>query len=111
MVCNCKDIDFGSEGNFAQQIMVDIPPHMERYKQARLKEGLSDKICIDPCIVDEVKELWSLGIETLGCCCGHNKAESFVNVHEKDIEKMLSLGYVQNHPDKSRNDTFKLKSV
>ncbi|WP_228417920.1 hypothetical protein, partial [Chryseobacterium oranimense] len=111
MACNCKNIDFGSEENFAQQIMVDIPSHMEGYKQARFKEGLSDKICIDPCIIDEVKELWSLGIETHGCCCGHNKTESFVNVHEKDIEKMLSLGYVQNHPDKSRKDTFRLKSV
>ncbi|MGI9582636.1 hypothetical protein ACR1PO_15685 [Chryseobacterium sp. RRHN12] len=111
MACNCKDIDFGSEENFAQQIMVDIPPHMDGYKQARLNEGLSDKICIDPCIIDEVKELWSLGIKTLGCCCGHNKAEPFVNVHEKDIQKMLSLGYVQNHQDKNRKDTFRLKSV
>jgi len=111
MACTCKNIDFGSEENFAQQIMVDIPEHMEGYKQARLRNGLSDKICIDPCIIDEVKGLWGLGIETHGCCCGHNKAESFVNVHEKDIVKMLSLGYVQNHQDKNRKDTFRLKSV
>ncbi|BAP30128.1 uncharacterized protein CHSO_1091 [Chryseobacterium sp. StRB126] len=111
MACKCKDIYFGSIENFLQQIMVDIPPHMEGYKQSRLKEGLSDKISIDPCIIDEIKELWRLGITTYGSCCGHNKAESFVNVDEKDIVKMLSIGYVQNHPDKSRKDTFRLKSA
>lgn len=110
-MCNCNNIGFGSEENFAQQIMVDIPVHMGSYKQARLKEGLSDKICIDPCIIEEIQELWKLGIETHGCCCGHNKVESFVNVHEKDIYKMIKLGYIQNHPDKSRKDTFKLKSA
>lgn len=110
-MCNCVNIDFGSEENFAQQITCDIPDHMERYKIARLQAGLTDKICIDPCIVEEIKQLWELGIETHGCCCGHNKAESFVNVHEKDIEKMIELGYKQNHWDKSRKDTFKLKSA
>lgn len=110
-MCNCKDIDFGSKENFAQQIVVDIPDHMKEYKEARLQNGQSLTICIDPCIVDEIKELWRLGITTYGSCCGHKKAESFVNVDEKDIEKMLSHGYVQNHPDKSRKDTFRLKSV
>lgn len=110
-MCNCKDIDFGSVENFAQQVEVSIPDHMNDYKEARLQNGQSPTICIDPCIIDEVKELWDLGIITFGSCCGHNKAESFVNVHDKDIDRMLELGYVQNHPDKSRKDTFKLKSV
>jgi hypothetical protein len=110
-MCNCINIEFGSEENFAQQILCDIPNHMNSYKEARLKAGLSDKLCIDPCIFEEIKYLWSFGIETHGCCCGHNKEESFVNVHDKDIHTMLRMGYVQNHWDKSRKDTFKLKSA
>lgn len=110
-MCKCVNIDFGSEENFAQQVLCDIPSHMISYQEARVREGLSDKISLDPCIADEIKYLWNLGIETHGCCCGHNKAESFVNVHEKDIHTMLRLGYIQNHPDLSRKDTFRLKSV
>lgn len=110
-MCNCNNIEFGSTENFAQQVEVLIPEHMKSYKEARLQNGQSQTICIDPCIIDEVKELWDLGIITFGSCCGHNKAESFVNVHDKDIDRMLELGYVQNHIDKSRKDTFKLKSA
>lgn len=110
-MCNCVNIDFGSEENFAQQILLDIPDHMEDYRFARISAGLSRQISVDPCIVEEIKYLWSLGIETHGSCCGHNKEESFVNIHNKDIDKMLRLGYVQNHWDKTRKDTFKLKSA
>lgn len=110
-MCKCKNIEFGSAENYAQQILIEIPDHMLDYRKARTSVGLSSKISIDPCIVDEIKYLWSLGIETHGSCCGHNKADSFVNVHEKNIQTMLDLGYVQNHWDQERKDTFTLKSV
>lgn len=108
MACKCKNIEFGSEENYSQQVLFDIPPHMESYRVARVKEGLSDKICVDPCIADEIQELWSKGITTYNSCCGHNKVESFVGVDYKDIERMLELGYVQNE---TQNFIFKLKSV
>lgn len=92
-------------------ITIEIPQHMESYKKAREKEGLSSLVSIDPCIFKEISKLWELGITTYGSCCGHNKLPSFVNVAEKDIEKMLKFGYIQNHWDKERKDTFKLKSV
>lgn len=110
-MCKCVNIRPQSEECYAQQIVVSIPPHMGEYKSARLNAGLSAMICIDPCIMEEIKYLWELGINTYGCCCGHNTYEPMVNVGEKDIKKMLQLGYVQNHPDKMRKDTFKLKSV
>ena len=110
-MCNCKNIEPQSQECYTQMITVEIPPHMESYKLAREKEGLSNLVSIDPCIYTEICELWGLGIVTYGSCCGHNKFESFVNVVEKDIEKMLELGYIQNHWDKERKDTFKLKSV
>ena len=110
-MCNCENIEFGSAENYARQILFDIPEHMSNYRDARVKEGLSGKISIDPCIVEEINNLWRLGITTYGSCCGHNKADSFVNVSDKDIQTMINLGYVQNHWDESRKGTFKLKSA
>lgn len=107
-MCNCINIEVGGHAN---SVAIPIPLHMESYRQSRLKEGLSDTVGVDRCIVDEIKYLWSLGIITYGSCCGHNKGESFVNVSDKDIDTMISLGYEMNHPDKTRRDTFRLKSA
>ena len=30
-------------------------------------------ICVDACIADAIRMLWSHGVETKGCCCGHNR--------------------------------------
>jgi len=92
-------------------ITLPIPDHMEAYRIARDKDGLSGFINIDPCIVDEIKELWSKGIVTYGSCCGHNKLESMVNVDDSQSDLMLEMGYVMNHPDPNRKDTFKLKTM
>lgn len=110
-MCNCKNITPQTKECYAQQVLLDIPPHMEAYKQSRLKNGMSPQVCIDKCVVDEIKELWSKGIITYGCCCGHNTYESMVNVDENNSNDMLEMGYVMNHKDKTRIDTFKLKSV
>lgn len=109
-MCNCKNIKPQTEECYKQMITIEIPPHMNDYKIARERDGLSNLVSIDPCIYNEILELWSLGIITYGSCCGHNKFESFVNVADKDINKMIELGYIQNHPDKNRKDTFKLKT-
>jgi len=91
-------------------ITVEIPEHMKEYRDNRVNAGLSSKISIDPCIYNEICELWKLEIITYGSCCGHNKRESFVNVADENISQMLEMGYIQNHHDKNRKDTFRLKS-
>jgi hypothetical protein len=91
-----------------RMIAVDIHAHMNSYKEARLRAGLSSKISIDPCIYPEIVFLWSKGVVTYGSCCGHNNIESMVNVSEESIRIMLDLGYTQNY---GRKDTFRLKSV
>lgn len=111
MACNCKNITPQSVECYAQMIVVEIPAHMKAYKDNRLKLSLSSKICIDPCIYEEIYMLWDSGITTYGSCCGHNVNESFVNVAECDINKMIKMGYKQNHTDNDRKDTFKLKST
>lgn len=108
--CNCEpNVWFDEAERFSRMLLIDLPENKER--QRRIKDGLSPKVCIDPCIVDEIKQLWSLGIVTLGCCCGHNKIQSIVNVADENIQQMLDSGYVQNHPDPTRKDTFRLKTA
>jgi hypothetical protein len=88
---------------------LELPFNEER--ERRLKDGLTSTVAVDSCIIDEIKHLWSLGIVTLGCCCGHNTIQSMVNVADRNIQQMLDMGYTQNHPDPTRKDTFRLKSA
>lgn len=49
-------------------------------------------ICVDACIVDAIKMLWSHGVETRGCCCGHSKGNpSVVIAEQEDCEKVKRL--------------------
>lgn len=88
-MCNCKNIEVGSYGN---QVELKPPQHMVEYQR---NNGGSDTICVDKCIAGEIKYLWSLGITTTGCCCGHNKGlqYSYIGVDEKDIKRMKEMGY------------------
>jgi hypothetical protein len=95
--------------NLSHQIATDIPLHMEEYKNNRIAAGLSGQVSIDKCIVGKIKELWSQGIITHGCCCGHHGIlPRMVNVADESIQKMIDMDYVMNHPDKTRRDTFEL---
>jgi len=100
-MCKYKD-------DFSHMILMEYPKHMNQYKNNRIKAGLSGKCCIDECIVDDIKKLWDKEIITHGSCCGHGKQESYVNVADESIQKMIDMGYVMNHHDKTRRDTFKL---
>lgn len=108
--CKCVGITCGSSEGEAQKVLMS-PKHMVNYLQIRRDRGMSKFVTIDPCIAKEIQYLWDNNIFTYGCCCGHNYLESFVNVDEKDINWMIENGYTQNHLDKTRKDTFKLKSV
>ena len=50
---------------------------------------------IDECLLEEIKHLWDLGIETNGCCCGHGKVDGYIGVNPDgdNIGKMEKLGY------------------
>jgi hypothetical protein len=61
--------------------------------QTTLKMPNGQLMGIDKCIAEEIKSLWSLGIKTTGCCCGHNIKEGYIGVIEKDIEIMKKGGY------------------
>lgn len=52
------------------------------------------KIPVDACLADEIKELWTKGIKTRGCCCGHGYELGFIEVTDDCVSKMEELGYV-----------------
>lgn len=98
-MCNCKNIAIGSYDN--QVVITNLPYHMLAYVSNR--NGSRDSICLDACIAEEVQDLWSLGITTTGCCCGHNKLPAFIGVIDDDIPKMKAMGY-EVHFNPSRPD-------
>lgn len=106
-MCNCVNIEPGSYGN---QIELSLPPHMAVYKA---KQGGSKTICVDRCLTEEIQSLWTIGITTTGCCCGHNKLYSYIGVINEDIPRMIDIGYEIrfNHSRPNDNDSFIPKSI
>lgn len=76
-MCKCKNITMGS---YDACITLTNP----------FTEGI---IGVDECVLDEVKNLWSKGIETVESCCGHNITSGYIAVREKHITEMINLGY------------------
>ncbi len=103
-MCNCQDVEIGSYDN---QVEVPIPAHMTRYRIARRSAGLSETICIDRCILDEMTQLWAEGVITYGSCCGHNRLPPTVSVGYPFINYMIINGYEQF---KNSDFTFMLKN-
>jgi hypothetical protein len=90
--CTCDPSLMDNERErYARQVILELPEGRE--KARRISEGLSPEVCVDPCIVDIIKDLWSKGIETLGCCCGHNVWPGHVDVHPDHHARMLDMGY------------------
>ncbi len=75
-MCNCVSIKMGGYNN-----------------QTTLRMPDGQLMGIDKCIADEIQYLWSIGIRTTGCCCGHNITEGYIGVIDKDIEIMKKGGY------------------
>ena len=85
-MCQCVNVKMGSYDN---QVIVDRPKCMI----GRTEGSSNNKICLDKCIAEEVQYLWSMGIRTTGCCCGHNIQSGYIGVIETDIEFMKKCGY------------------
>lgn len=86
-MCDCVNVEIGS---YANQVELPRPQHMMGDRDS-LQEWT---ICIDKCLVDEIKALWAAGIWTTGCCCGHNKLNGYIGVINDDIPIMKAMGYV-----------------
>lgn len=92
--CTCDPTKYNDLYAYSRQIVIDLPVWTIAVKE-RLRMNYTPNVCIDSCIVDAIKELWSKGVETTGCCCGHNIMPAWVSVHPGFYEKMFELGYEQ----------------
>lgn len=80
MTCRCQSVEVQT---YANQIVMPAPPWWSR-----------NTICLDWCVAAEVRWLWSLGIVTLGCCCGHGgSVPAYIQVRPDFSEAMLAMGY------------------
>lgn len=86
-MCKCVNVEPGSYSN--QVVLVPPLPLRMNAPGGRVRRT----VCIDACLVDEIQELWSRGVRTTGCCCGHNIGPAFIGVVDDDIELMEALGY------------------
>lgn len=78
--------------------------------------GYKSNFQIDGCLSSEILSLWSKGIKTTGCCCGHGKVLGYIGVTDDCIEIMEELGYQHYLFDDSfggveRKDTFIPKTI
>ncbi|MBR4472493.1 MAG: hypothetical protein IKS55_02540 [Oscillospiraceae bacterium] len=69
-------------------------------------------ICVDTCLQHEIFELRRIGINTIGCCCGHGRKEAYIQVSPQSVKKMHELGYEQlpEHDDGQGKWCFKPKT-
>lgn len=81
-MCNCKSANNYSGSDVC---ILDLPEWCDVGRKNR-------KVGIDCCISDVIKHLWNNEIETLCCCCGHDKANPSVVVGQgASIEKVFKL--------------------
>lgn len=101
-------------GSYQNQTILDYPLWFKSEKKIR-------KAGIDNCLVDEIKYLWDIGIQTVESCCGHNRTKSYISVLDGYHNKMIKLGYKpykSNFRNESgfdengyRKDMFEAKSI
>lgn len=93
--CNAEQAKREKENyTYNRQSVLDLPAWSLTRKH-RLQNGYTPTVCVDNCIVDAIQQLWDKGIETTGCCCGHNYMRAWVGVHPDDYIAMFELGYEQ----------------
>ena len=111
-MCDCKIKDLSQNLGTKQMKRLKLPTFMSQY--FLLRKGLvKEYLWADKCLADEIKYLWSKGITTTGCCCGHNFGCPYIGVTDSSSDKMRKLGYkVQYNPfDPYYDNEFYPKSV
>jgi len=105
--CKCENVQCGTYENY---VTLNVPDNII-LRMNNPERTIRKQVCLDSCIQNEIKYLWSLGIVTTGCCCGHNTSVGFVNVDKSHYQQMIDLGYevYYDHPELNRKDTFVIK--
>lgn len=109
--CTCDPDKVGKEGHRSEyiekrQVVVPLADWIIRIRR-RLTGDYSTAVCIDSCIVDDIKKLWYRGIETTGSCCGHGKERAWVRIHPAFFDEMVFFGYERRLTDEDDDDVAK----
>jgi len=96
---------------------VEDKGHIGMYDDATVLVTPQGKpVTVDNPLAEEIQFIWSLGIETTGCCSGHNVYPSYIGVYTEYIPQMVALWYevqinTAGKDNWGRYDTFFSKSV
>lgn len=99
--CTCdpsRAVEHGDAYVYPRQVVLDLPDWTADY-QRKKERGHPTNVCVDGCIVEAIKDLWSNAIDTTGCCCGHGIMPAWVSVVPEEYYRMFELGYHQKPVD------------
>lgn len=79
MTCNCYSYNWcvGETPEVVLEVPKDLLPIIRR-----------ETVCVDACVVDDIKALWKAGIVTHGACCGHNRIPASI-VLDNDVSQEI----------------------
>lgn len=77
--CNCHSSNKQYGG--IENIILDPKDYFK-------SDSFTKKVCIDACIVDQIKMLWNNGVWTGGCCCGHGRGNPSVAIENSKDAKL-----------------------
>lgn len=81
--CNCHSYNWGI-GTVPEKVFDpnDFFPFKDKTKT----------VCLDDCIADQIASIWSAGIWTRACCCGHNREAPSLVLHDKsDAPRVIEI--------------------
>lgn len=98
-MCDCKNVSFGTFG-------------IEGQNRTAVMTCFDEMQEIDNCILDELQELWKLGIVTYASCCGHNIVNGSIIIDDEiSAKKMRELNYLQYWEPELQGFWFYPKSI
>lgn len=69
-MCKCKSYNTKVKGAKHPNVILEVPKHL---RTKRLDGTEQRTIAVDKCMAKRLVSLWAAGLQTMNCCCGHNK--------------------------------------
>lgn len=70
-MCKCKSYNKKVKGAKHPNVILEVP---KRLRTKRVDDGTEQRtIAVDKCMAKRLVSLWAAGLQTMNCCCGHNK--------------------------------------
>jgi hypothetical protein len=102
-MCNCASYNLDATNK--SQVILDPNDFFDLDYKAKT-------VCVDACISEQIKALWSAGIWTIGSCCGHNGRFGNPSVVLGDNEKPIKAIEILKENDSARDwDVFQWQLV